>query len=124
MSAPESARNLAEDLLARAAEDWVSEAEVIDLVRRSGVTDPTTLRDLAIGLITRLIADGLVVAGGIDGTQHAPWPLSAGEGMLRIASEWVAEDDPFVMPGSIVWLDTTARGQDIGESVWRREGTS
>lgn len=122
MSTPESERTLAEDLLARAAEDWVSAAEVIDLVRRSGITDPSTLRDLAIGLIARLLAEGLVVAGDIDRSEHAPWPLSEGEAMFRIASQWTAEEDPFVMPGSIVWLDTTAQGQVIAESIWRREG--
>lgn len=122
MSIPESARTLDEDLLARAAEDWVSAAEVIDLVRRSGITDPSSLRDLAMGLIARLLAEGLVVAGDIEGSEHSRWPLSEGEAMLRITSEWSAENDPFVMPGSIVWLDATARGQAVGESIWRREG--
>lgn len=124
MNTPESARTLAEDLLARAAEDWVSAAEVIDLVRRSGITDPLTLRDLAVGLIARLLAEGMVVAGDIEGIGYSPWPLSPAEAILRVASEWAAEADPFVMPGSIVWLDTTARGQAIAESVWRREGRS
>jgi hypothetical protein len=58
MSTSESARTLAEDLLARAAEDWVSAAEVIDLVRGSGASDPESQRDLAIGLIGRLLVTG------------------------------------------------------------------
>lgn len=121
MSEPDFARTLTEDLLARAAEDWVSAAEVISLVRRSGVTDPSTLRDLAVGLVARLLAEGLVVAGDFDGVQHVPWPLQEGDAMYRVAAEWAAVEDPFVMPGAIFWLDTTPRGQAVGEAVWRRE---
>lgn len=121
MIAPESARSLEEDLLARAAEDWVSAAEVIDLVRRSGATNPEALRDLSIGLIARLLLTGLVVAGGFDGSAHVPWDCSAAEAIARIVEDWTARRDPFVMPGEIVWLDTTQAGQRIGEMVWRRE---
>jgi hypothetical protein len=113
---------LAEDLLARAAEDWVSAAEAIDLVRSAGMADPSDCRDLAVGLIARLLGEGLILAGDIEGLEHSPWPLSTGEAILRIASEWASVSDPFVMPGSIVWLDTTPEGLAIGESVWRREG--
>lgn len=112
---------MAEDLLARAAEDWVSAAEVIDLVRSSGVTDPSDCRDLAVGLIARLLGGGHISAGDIEGVEHSPWPLTTAEAILRIASEWASESDPFVMPGSIVWLNTTPSGQVIGESVWLRE---
>jgi hypothetical protein len=79
------------------------------------------LRDLAIGLIARLIAEGLLVAGEITEGRHIPWAIPAGEAILRIAARWATHDDPFVMPGLIVWLDTTQRGQAIGESVWHRE---
>lgn len=114
-------RTLAEDLLARAAEDWVSAAEVIDLVRRAGVSGPSDCRDLAVGLIARLLVHALISAGDIEGVEHSPWPLSTAEAILQITSEWASEADPFVMPGSIVWLNTTPSGQAIGESVWRRE---
>ena len=67
MITPESARSLAEDLLARAAEDWVFAAEVIDLGRKSGVTKPSDCRDLAVGLIARLLGDGLIAAADILG---------------------------------------------------------
>jgi hypothetical protein len=121
MNAPN--RTLAENLLARAAEDWVSAAEAIDLVRSSGVSDPSDCRDLAVGLIARLLGEGLITAGDIEGVEHSPWPLSTADAILRIASAWASESDPFVMPGSIVWLNTTPRGHAIGESVWRREGS-
>ncbi|WP_415853985.1 hypothetical protein [Sinomonas sp. G460-2] len=121
MTMPESARTLTEDLLARAAEDWVSAAEVIDLVRRSGATDPETLRDLSMGLVSRLLLQGLIVAGDLDGQSHVPWPCSPLDSIGRIITAWAAKRDPFVMPGEVVWINTTPAGQRIGEAIWRRE---
>jgi hypothetical protein len=121
MTTPEAMRTLAEDVLARASEDWVTAAEVIDLSRRSGLKDPDDLRDLAMGLIARLITTGLVVPGEFDGSHHRPWECSAAEAIARIAEDWSARRDPFVMPGEIVWLDTSPDGQRVGEAVLQRE---
>lgn len=112
------ARTLAEVILARAADDWVSAAEVIDLVRLSGAAEPSDLRDLATGPVSRLILDGLVVAGDVDAAGHVPWPGSASDAIVRIVKEWSARTDPFVMPGEVFWLDTTAAGQSLGEKFW------
>ena len=121
MTTPESARTLAEDLLARASEDWVTAAEVIDLARRSGLDNPEDLRDLAVGLIARLIIAGLIVPGEYDGSGHRAWDCSAAESIARIVEEWSARTDPFVMPGEIVWLDASAEGQRLGDAVLLRE---
>lgn len=121
MTSPERGRTLAEDLLARAADDWVSAAEVIDLTRASGIQDGDELRDLAVGLIARLVVTGMVVPGDVTDSGHSPWQCSNGDGLARIAEEWAARPDPFVMPGEIVWLDTTELGQRAGEAVSARE---
>ncbi|WP_166350666.1 hypothetical protein [Phytoactinopolyspora limicola] len=99
----------------------MSAAKVIDLVRKSGATEPEDLRDPSVGLIARLLLTGLVVAGEVDGSGHVPWDCSAAEAMVRIVEDWNSRSDPFVMPGEIVWLDTTLAGHKIGEIVWRRE---
>lgn len=122
MKTPEPVRTLDEDFLARAAEDWVSAAELIDLVKSSRLTDPSMLRDLAMGLVGRLICQGLVVAGYVTSDGFHPWPLSTGESITKIVREWSSESDPFVMPGAISWFDTTDQGQAAGESVLLREG--
>jgi len=121
MTDPEHSRTLEEDLLARAAEDWVSAAEVIDLVRRAGLSEPVVLRDLAVGLIARLIVQGLVVVGDVGDVGHTPWESDSPSTIGRIVEEWASVADPFVMPGQLFWLDTTPEGQRIGESVWARE---
>jgi hypothetical protein len=121
VTTPESARTLAEDLLARACDDWVTAAEVIDFARRSGLEDPEALRDLSVGLIARLMVTGLIIPGEYDGSGHRPWECSTAQAIARIAEDWSARTDPFVMPGEIVWLDTTPKGQRLGEAVLRRE---
>ena len=121
MTSSERARTLAADLLARAADDWVSAAGVIDLAGRSGIQDGDELRDLAVGLIARLVVTGMVVPGDVTDAGHSPWQCSNGEGLARIAEEWATRADPFVMPGEIVWLDTTELGQRAGEAVWTGE---
>ncbi len=99
----------------------MSAAEIIDLVRRSGLRDPTDLCDLAVGLVARLIVAGLVRAGDVDEAGHVPWRCPDSEAITRIALDWTSRVDPFVMPGEIVWLDATPVGQAIGESVLERE---
>lgn len=112
---------LAEDLLARASEDWVTPAEVIDLARRSGLESPEDLRDLSIGLLARLVLSGLLVPGEYDGVSHRAWESSPADSVAHIIEEWSTRTDPFVMPGEIVWFDTSPEGQLIGEAVLQRE---
>lgn len=113
-------RTLDEDLLARAAEDWVHPSELLDVVRRSGLSDLSTLRDLAVGLLARLLVEGLVVVGDV-GDSHVPWDGTPGEVLQRVVHEWSERVDPAVAPGELFWVDTTAAGQQVGESVWARE---
>jgi hypothetical protein len=67
----EPSRTIEEDLLARAAEDWVHPAELLGVVRRKGIEDPELQRDLAVGLVARLLAQGLIVVGDV-GTATFP----------------------------------------------------
>lgn len=114
-------RTLAEEILARAVDDWVSDAEVIGLVRRFGVVKPEDCRDIAIGLISRLVIQGMVVAGDIVDGRHHPWNMQKGDTVVCLTWEWLGRSDPFVMPGEILWLDATRSGQAAGEEIWRRE---
>jgi predicted urease superfamily metal-dependent hydrolase len=114
-------RTRVEDVLAYAAEDWVHPSELLNVVRDAcGVEDPCTLRDTAVGLLARLVADGLVVIGDVAGS-HLPWDCSSGEAVLRVAQEWAQRENPFVMPGELFWLDATPAGEAIGKAVWARE---
>ncbi|BCW18397.1 hypothetical protein NtRootA9_11050 [Arthrobacter sp. NtRootA9] len=123
MTASPESRTPTEDVLARAVEDWVSPSDVVNVcLLRSHCRSPEDARDLALGLLTRMIATGLLVPGDIDGTVHRPWDLPPGSAIVRIAMEWSSMKDPImVLPGDIVWLDASREGQLIGEAVLRRE---
>jgi hypothetical protein len=111
--------SLEQDILARAAEDWISAAEVLGIVRRSGLSDPSDLRDLAVEVLSRLLIRGLLVAGEIDGGSFREWPVPPAQAITAIARDWSEREWPLVMPGEIAWFDTTPSGQQIGEQYWR-----
>ena len=113
-SAP-SAHSLEEALLARASEDWMSAADVIEIVRSSGLKGPGDLRDLALGLVARLIATDELVPGERDGSTHRPWEGSPAEAIARIVGDWGARSDPLVAPGEVVWLRATGAVQGQGD---------
>jgi hypothetical protein len=114
-------RSLLEDLLARGVDDWVYEAEVYDIARRSGLGSADGLRQLSVGLITEALVRGFAVAGAYDGTGHQPWDCSVGEAVERIAAEWLKWGSEVPTPGAIVWLDVTPAGLEVGEAVLARE---
>lgn len=120
MAEPWIGRTLSEDLLARAAQDWVHPSELLDIALRTGVSVPHDLRDLSIGLLARMLVEGMVVVGDV-GDKHVPWVGTPGEVICRVIREWTERDDPFVMPGELFWVDTTSAGQAIGEAVLARE---
>lgn len=120
MAEDSTQRTIEEDLLARAAEDWVHPSELLGVVSRSGVSDPSILRDIAIGVVARLLLDGLIVVGDVADT-HVPWGGTPGDIIERFVREWSTRDDPYVMPGELFWIDTTSAGQQLGEAVWARE---
>lgn len=116
-----SDRTLVEDALANAIDDWLYEAWICQIVRRSGLDNPLHLRTLSIGLIAELVTSGLVLAGDLVGGDYLRWELSPGEAIIRIASEWMAWGDTIPTPGSIVWLAVTPAGELIGRAVLERE---
>ncbi len=74
-------------------------AEVMDLVRASGLKDPDDLRDLALGLVVRLVAGGQLVPGERDASTHRPWPGSTADSVARIVEDW---------PGEVLWFTATS----------------
>lgn len=66
----------------------MSAAQVIDAVRRSAAREPTDLRDLATGVIARLLAEGQLMPGDLGDDGHVSWPTCPGEPVERIAREW------------------------------------
>jgi hypothetical protein len=83
-------------------------------------SDPSDQRDLAVGLLARMLFDQLICVGDV-GDAHVPWEGTPGDVLSRVIREWSERDDPYVMPGELFWVDTTSAGQAIGEAVLARE---
>jgi hypothetical protein len=79
-------RTLVEDLLDNGVNDLVYEAWVYGITGRAGVTEPSSRRELAIGLISEVLAAGLMVAGEFDGSWHRPWEMSTGDAIVGSAA--------------------------------------
>jgi hypothetical protein len=114
-------RTLAEDVLASGLDDLVYAAWVLQIARRSGLSEKSQLRQLAVGLVAELLIEGLVVAGECVGGAHQPWECAVDESVSRIGRDWLAWGDAPVTPGAIFWLALTPAGQRAGEAVLRRE---
>lgn len=112
---------MVEDLLANGIDDLVYEAWVYTITGRSGLTDPTSRRQLAIGMIAEVLASGLMVAGEFDGAKHQQWEVSTGAEIMRITEDWLRWGDQVPTPGSVVWLALTPAGREVGEAVLARE---
>lgn len=121
MAVPESARTLAEDVLAQGAEDWVHAPQLLDIAGRAGGANAEVRRDVAIGLLVSLVADGLIEIGWVTDGRHRPWGCSQGEAVLRVARDWWSRESPYVRAGDLFWLAVTPAGDSIGRAVWARE---
>ena len=116
-----AARGLVDDLVARGVDDWVYDAEILDIAYRCGLEAPSDRRTVAIGLVAEVLIGGLMEAGNVSDEGFTAWTCSPIDAVARVAREWLSRADPLVMPGEIVWLSNTTRGTELGEAVLRRE---
>lgn len=111
-----------EDLLIGGLDDWADAGWALQSARLSGATDPTTLREVTLGLIAAVLRDGLMVAGDLIGNEHVPWQGEPKEWIQRIRQEWLDEwGDDVPTPGSIVWLNNTPEGDQVARQALARE---
>jgi hypothetical protein len=115
-------RTLIEDLLVSGLDDVAYAGWVRQIASQSGIADADQLRELSLGIIAEVIAQGLVVPGDYDRDGHHPWPHSPGEAIERITRAWLTEwRSEIPPPGAIVWLANTEAGTEIGRRVLARE---
>lgn len=112
---------LVEDVVARGVDDWVSDAELLDIAAGAGAHEPLDRRAIAIGLLAEVLIGELMGAGTLTEEGFAAWSCSAAEAVTTVTSDWLSRSDPLVMPGEIVWLCNTPRGESLGEEVLARE---
>ncbi|GAA3809870.1 hypothetical protein [Cellulomonas soli] len=111
---------MVDETLAEAADDWLDAAGVLSVALGSGSRDPQVLRDLSLGLLVHVVANGLAVIGEIGSGRHVPWPGTSAETLLRAVRDWVQFPTPRVNISDLFWLEATPEGEAIGRSLWGR----
>ncbi|GAA5032310.1 hypothetical protein GCM10023258_31150 [Terrabacter aeriphilus] len=107
-----------DELLSRAAEDWVHPGDVFDVARYAGPTDDTALVEVAVGLVTALLEQGLAVAGTVTRAGFEPWRRSPGAAAEHVATTWRADPDG-AQDSFLVWLEATPEGLERGRRAWQ-----
>lgn len=116
-----TARSIKVDVLIGGLDDWADAGWVMQTVRQSRLLDPEELRSLAIGVITELLVEGLVVAGDITLGAHDPWQCTSGEAVVRITREWLRWGSEVPTPASVVWLANTDAGDAVARAALAKE---
>lgn len=118
-------RTLVEDALVAGLDDWSDAGWIYSLALERALEDNTTARALSIGLIAELIVGGFALPGAITDGHHSPWPISDGDSIARITSEWLKSwSDYPPTPGAIVWFNNTPRGDAVARAVLEGEAAS
>ncbi|MGH1565730.1 hypothetical protein [Mumia sp. DW29H23] len=112
---------LDQEILSHCSLDWVDAAEVTGVARHLSGADglqPADIRDLCIGAVARLAAAGLVEIGDLrDDGRFARWDGTHAENLHRLAFDWAGLADPYPEMWDLFWLNTTPRGDEIGNAI-------
>jgi hypothetical protein len=73
-----------DDILDRGLGDWVSLAEVVDVVRTRGSVEPADLAAAAIAVVSEALDGSLVRLGSITADGFEPWISERTESLERV----------------------------------------
>jgi hypothetical protein len=109
-----------EEILARAAHQWLDFRQVLDIVDRSAPDrDEDHVMASALQLLDRLLTDDQIRIGDVTETGFSPWEASADSVLVRIRTTWL-DLDCQVRPGDVCWIEATPDGRMIGQEVLER----
>lgn len=77
----------------------------------SGTTDLTAIRDMAVGLVGRWVAQGKIVVGGVDDAAFVSWSGGTSEASEHIARRWFDLEDPAASGDELFWIAVTDEGR-------------
>jgi hypothetical protein len=108
---------LRQDILAVGVDDFVSMADVIQLIDDGGLADSAAeLQQLVGDTVRSLLDDGLVEVGGLPSPSSPgfkTWPGTVDEVMTRFTDRFVAHYDDRYEWAYKVWLNLTAEGREV-----------
>jgi hypothetical protein len=112
---------LRDDILASGHDDFVSMADVQACIFDGLLADLSIeQQQLVVDTVRSLLEDGLMELGDIPGRDDPgfkPWPGTVDEVMTRFVDRFVGHyDDPLEWQYSI-WLNLTAKGQQVSNDI-------
>lgn len=114
-----------DDVLTRAADDWVWAASIYDAARtgdpRGSEEAADDLSARAIALMRALLGERLLVPGRIAFGRFLPWTCSTGEAIEYIATHWRSLPYRLGTLDFFVWFDITDLGLERAERAERAE---
>jgi hypothetical protein len=88
------------------------------VARYAGPADDAELVEVAVGLVTELLEQGLAVAGTVTREGFEPWRRSPGSAAEHVAATWRADRDG-AQDWFLVWLAATLEGLARGRRAWQ-----
>lgn len=104
-----------DEVLSRAAQDWIWAATVYDIARSSGARTPGDLTDRAVELMSALLREHLIEPGRIAFGQFVPWRCATDEAIDLVAAHWRSLPYRLGTLDFAVWFSATDRGLDRAE---------
>lgn len=122
------------ELLIDGTQDDIGAYWVAATAAQHGATSLEDIKNVSLQIIRRLLLDGLMQIGSIEGvgfnpelpTQYErvvflPWNLSIEAAMERVDREWTPaiKSPPFVYPepGAVCWLVNTDKGNQVARHL-------
>lgn len=98
--------------------DWVSASDFTGAAYRAGLTDPLLIRDLALGIMVRLILEGILFP--LEDGSSDMWKCTPAEAVERVVRRWNKVSGPDALDEPIVWLTLTPEGERLGAEYRRK----
>lgn len=106
-----------DELLSRAADDWVHPGDVFDVARYAWPTDEDAFVEEAIRLVDELVLGHLLVPGDVTRDGFRAWSLAPAEACRRIGEAWRSDHDE-AQDSFFVWFQATPDGETRGRRAW------
>ena len=107
------------ELMISGLDDWLMASDFAWAAYRfMGAEEPEENLYVSLGLIRRMVEDGLIVIGEIGDDGFEPWDRSLDEELREIEKDWreqIPDGGPHL---GLVWFNLTPKGKRLAEEIY------
>ncbi len=108
------------EAIIRGTEERISLLRFEELVRHNSCAKSlVVVQRMTKEVLREVLHQGLMEIGDIRPDAFLKWEASEQDALEKVESDWDI-DDPEESWGSICWLQNTAKGNEMGDELWRR----